>query len=134
MRACLCETDTLARLGGDEFVVVLEDLPDPENAASVAQKLIDRLDAPFVLSGEQEVYIGASLGISIFPRRCRRRGSAHSVRGCCALPGKGSGQRHLPLLYRVADHIRQRAARPRNPAAPRWSRMNSSCIISLWWR
>lgn len=67
MRACLCETDTLARLGGDEFVVVLEDLPDPENAASVAQKLIDRLDAPFVLSGEQEVYIGASLGISIFP-------------------------------------------------------------------
>ncbi len=67
MRACLCETDTLARLGGDEFVVVLEDLPDPANAASVAQKLIDRLDAPFVLSGEQEVYIGASLGISIFP-------------------------------------------------------------------
>lgn len=67
MRACLCETDTLARLGGDEFIAVLEDLPDPENAASVAQKLIDRLDAPFALSGEQEVYIGGSLGISIFP-------------------------------------------------------------------
>ncbi|WP_133718844.1 EAL domain-containing protein [Methylocaldum gracile] len=67
MRECLRETDTVARLGGDEFVVVLEELSDPENAASVAHHLIDRLSAPFVLSGGQEVYIGASLGIGIFP-------------------------------------------------------------------
>jgi diguanylate cyclase (GGDEF)-like protein/PAS domain S-box-containing protein len=67
MRECLSETDTVARLGGDEFIVVLEDLSDPENAASVAHHLIDRLNAPFVLSGGQEVYIGTSLGISIFP-------------------------------------------------------------------
>lgn len=67
MRGCLRETDTVARLGGDEFVVVLENLAEPENAAGVARALIDRLNAPFVLSSGQEVYIGGSLGISIFP-------------------------------------------------------------------
>ena len=67
MRGCLRETDTVARLGGDEFVVVLEGLSDPETAASVARKLISQLTAPFVLSSGQEIYIGGSLGISVFP-------------------------------------------------------------------
>ncbi len=61
------DVDTLARLGGDEFVVVLEDLPRPESAADVAQDIIQLLDAPIVLSGGQEVFLGASIGISLFP-------------------------------------------------------------------
>lgn len=60
--------DTLARLGGDEFLHVLERLEDPSEAGLVAESLIALLDMPFTLSGGQEVYVGTSVGISIFPR------------------------------------------------------------------
>ena len=59
--------DILARLGGDEFLLVMEDMESPEDIAGVARSLLELLAQPFVLSGEQEVFIGASIGISVFP-------------------------------------------------------------------
>ncbi len=61
------DEDTLGRFGGDEFIMVLEPIGDPEDAAGVAQDLLAALAMPFVLSGGNEVYIGASIGISIYP-------------------------------------------------------------------
>jgi diguanylate cyclase (GGDEF)-like protein/PAS domain S-box-containing protein len=59
--------DTLARLGGDEFVVLLERLHEPRDAAMVARTMLDALAEPFTLSRGHEVYIGASIGISLYP-------------------------------------------------------------------
>jgi diguanylate cyclase (GGDEF)-like protein/PAS domain S-box-containing protein len=61
------DEDMLARLGGDEFLLVLEYLEHAEDAAGMAQSMLELLAQPFVLSSEQEIYIGASIGISIFP-------------------------------------------------------------------
>ncbi|MGA7181091.1 MAG: EAL domain-containing protein [Thiobacillaceae bacterium] len=63
----LREVDTLARVGGDEFVVLLESLVDPNDAANLAQALIKLIKEPIYLNGGREVYVGASVGISIFP-------------------------------------------------------------------
>lgn len=63
----LNEEDTLGRLGGDEFLIVLEPLDGPQEAAEVARDLLGVLAKPFELSNGQEVYIGASIGISVFP-------------------------------------------------------------------
>ncbi len=59
--------DMLARLGGDEFLLVLEQIGSPEDTAVVARSLLEQLSQPFVLPSGQEIYIGASIGISIFP-------------------------------------------------------------------
>ena len=59
--------DTLARLGGDEFVLLLENLHDSREAAIVAQNVLGLMLKPFRLSGGQDVFIGASIGISLFP-------------------------------------------------------------------
>lgn len=59
--------DTLARFGGDEFLVALECLNEAAEAARVAESLLRLLDAPFVLSGGQELFVGVSVGISHFP-------------------------------------------------------------------
>lgn len=68
IRASLRATDTLGRLGGDEFVIVLGELSCPEDAGQVAKKLIDELsDQSFMLAGGQEVMLGASIGVAIFP-------------------------------------------------------------------
>ena len=67
MRSRLRESDTLARLGGDEFLVVLEDVQRPEDAADVAQALIRLQDSPITLPSGHEVYVGVSIGISLYP-------------------------------------------------------------------
>lgn len=58
--------DLIARLGGDEFTVVLEDVEDSRGIAVVAQRILDTLQKPVLLAG-QEVVVGASIGITVFP-------------------------------------------------------------------
>jgi diguanylate cyclase (GGDEF)-like protein/PAS domain S-box-containing protein len=67
MRHRLRESDTLARLGGDEFVAVLEGISDPDDAATVANNLIEQASLPFDLSDDHRTEIGCSIGISLFP-------------------------------------------------------------------
>jgi diguanylate cyclase (GGDEF)-like protein/PAS domain S-box-containing protein len=59
-------SDVLARMGGDEFTFILNNIGPPENAALVANKIIQALSNPFDLGGES-CHIGASVGISICP-------------------------------------------------------------------
>jgi diguanylate cyclase (GGDEF)-like protein len=60
--------DTLARLGGDEFLLIIEHLERPGDAASVAHALLDTLKQPFRLSSGLELYVGASVGVSLYPQ------------------------------------------------------------------
>lgn len=53
---------TVARLGGDEFVVILDDVPDEETAASIAERLLPVLEQPYELPGHV-VRTSASVGI-----------------------------------------------------------------------
>lgn len=66
LRERLRASDTVARIGGDEFVIVLERIK-PSSAGSVAQELIESLDKPFAVAGHEDVRIGATIGISVFP-------------------------------------------------------------------
>jgi diguanylate cyclase (GGDEF)-like protein len=58
-------SDMLARLGGDEFAVLLADC-DARGAMLVARKILDTLDRPILLEG-QEVIATGSIGIAIYP-------------------------------------------------------------------
>jgi len=53
---------TLARPGGDEFVVLAAELRDPSDAIRMAERIQERINAPFALNG-REVVISASIGI-----------------------------------------------------------------------
>jgi diguanylate cyclase (GGDEF)-like protein len=66
LATCVREDDTVARLGGDEFTVLLPEIRYIQDAAAVAQKILDALAQPFFLDGH-EVFIGASIGISLYP-------------------------------------------------------------------
>ncbi len=59
-------SDTAACLGGDEFAVVQTAICDREAVDLLAQRIIGACSEPFQLNGD-EVFMGASLGIAVFP-------------------------------------------------------------------
>ncbi len=57
--------DSISRLGGDEFTVVVS-VPDVQDLAKVARRILAGLVQPFDLDGH-EVVISGSIGITAFP-------------------------------------------------------------------
>ena len=66
MSVCLRSSDTLARIGGDEFALLLCDLPDNSSYVPTLERLLQALDAPFLLA-DQPLCISASIGVTIYP-------------------------------------------------------------------
>jgi len=62
LKSALRASDTVARIGGDEFVVLLTTLKRADDAAVVADKLIDALSQP-ILVGGHDLQVGASIGV-----------------------------------------------------------------------
>jgi diguanylate cyclase (GGDEF)-like protein len=60
------KTDTVARLGGDEFAVVQASIEQPQDALSLATRLIEALAEPYEIGGHQ-VMVGTSVGIALVP-------------------------------------------------------------------
>jgi diguanylate cyclase (GGDEF)-like protein len=65
LKACLRPFDILARMGGDEFTALL-DLEFPEQAAKIAEKLIERVSICQQIDG-LDIALGASIGIATYP-------------------------------------------------------------------
>jgi len=62
----LRESDTFARLGGDEFAVLQQLTRIPEDAETLAAKLIETLQEPFPFDGKG-LHVGLSVGIAVYP-------------------------------------------------------------------
>jgi len=62
----LREQDTVARIGGDEFILILEDIENVEDVASIVGKIHADFKQPVEIDGN-ELHVGASIGVSIYP-------------------------------------------------------------------
>lgn len=63
------QSDTVGRIGDEQLAVILPRTANPQNAATVARKIINALLAASRPGSqkEEEVRLGASIGIAIFP-------------------------------------------------------------------
>ncbi len=66
LEACVRHSDLVARLGGDEFVVVLPEIEQPADAATVGDKIVTSVSAPYHIDG-QELRTSPSIGICLYP-------------------------------------------------------------------
>ena len=60
------EVDTVSRIGGDEFIIVLPELRQPEDAATIARKLLSLIAGEYIVAGERFM-VTSSLGVSVYP-------------------------------------------------------------------
>lgn len=63
---CMRQGDSVSRQGGDEFVVLLPEVGQAEDAAVVAQKILNAIAQPFHVEGH-ELRVSCSIGISFYP-------------------------------------------------------------------
>lgn len=66
LQGCIRQVDSISRFAKDTFVILLSQLSKPGTAAVVAQRMLQALDEPFQIKG-QELCITACIGISIYP-------------------------------------------------------------------
>ncbi|MER2555726.1 MAG: EAL domain-containing protein [Thauera sp.] len=66
LRSSLREDDTVARMGGDEFLVILNNLSGPDEAATMARRLVAALRRPVSIEG-RELIVTTSVGVSVYP-------------------------------------------------------------------
>ncbi|MDP2432943.1 MAG: PAS domain S-box protein [Pseudomonadota bacterium] len=66
LQATVRVSDTVSRQGGDEFLVLLDEIESADDAARVAQKMLDLLAQPCWVAGH-ELTITPSIGISLYP-------------------------------------------------------------------
>lgn len=66
LRSVIRHSDTVSRLGGDEFVLLLSEVNQDEVTALKVEKIRQAVAAPYSIAGN-DLEIGASIGISVFP-------------------------------------------------------------------
>lgn len=64
LRKVVRPSDVLARLGGDEFTILCEDMAGPEQASSIATRLLEAFVRPFRIA-PGDVSVTASIGVAV---------------------------------------------------------------------
>jgi diguanylate cyclase (GGDEF)-like protein len=66
LKQCMNESDTVARFDGYEFALLLTQVTETKDLVEISRSITEVLKPPFGLV-DQEVYVTASIGISLFP-------------------------------------------------------------------
>ena len=71
LKECVRESDTVARQGGDEFIVVMENVQSTAEVKLATDRMQSMLAKPMLIEG-QEIYVTASIGVSLFPQDAKQ--------------------------------------------------------------
>jgi diguanylate cyclase (GGDEF)-like protein len=64
--SALRKSDTVGRFGGDEFIAIIPGVDSRELVSHMIRKILRRLETP-ILFGREELFISASVGVSLYP-------------------------------------------------------------------
>ncbi len=66
VKSCVRMSDTVSRIGADRFAVLLENLSAPDDAAAIAQKILQTVVLPLTL-GSDEILVDTRIGVAVYP-------------------------------------------------------------------
>ena len=100
----------LARLGGDEFTILIPDLERVEHALNVATRVKEAMRRSFLIEGN-EIYVTASIGISLFPEDGDDCGSLLKFADTAMYHAKNCGKNNAKLYsssltMQIMSHVK----------------------------
>jgi len=108
--ARLDNATNLARLGGDEFTILIPDLERVEHALNVAHRVKEAMRRPFLIEGN-EIFVTASIGISLFPEDGDDCGSLLKFADTAMYHAKNCGKNNAKLYsssltMQIMSHVK----------------------------
>ena len=100
-------SDVVARQSGDEFVVVLSEVNRPQDAALVAQKVIDSLARPIMVM-DQPVQAGCSIGLALLGENANDLAALMRAADTAMYAAKQSGRNAFRFYSDALDQRQQR--------------------------
>lgn len=67
LASCVSKHDTIARFGGDKFLIQITEISQLEDIQNLAERILGNFKKPVLIRG-QEFFIGASMGIAVYPQ------------------------------------------------------------------
>jgi diguanylate cyclase (GGDEF)-like protein len=112
LRQCMRDGDTAGRFGGDEFAVLAEQIGAVDEAAIIADRIIDALRQPFDIDG-RAYHITASVGVALHQRGTTADAVIRSADKAMYV-AKAAGKGHFVLASKTdtANDIRESALEP----------------------
>ena len=107
MRGMVREEDLVARMGGDEFAIVQTAVGQPAAAATLAQRLIERMSDPFLFDG-MRLTLGMSIGIAVYPMSGANAADLRRNADIALYRAKESG-RNTYRFFDAAMEVREKA-------------------------
>ena len=101
----LRSSDTVARLGGDEFTVIMEGLPRPEVASTVAAKIVQAMRAPFVID-QQTIDVTTSIGLAFYQGGATSVDALVKQADVMLYQAKGAGRNNVQVELRLVEGSR----------------------------
>jgi diguanylate cyclase (GGDEF)-like protein/PAS domain S-box-containing protein len=98
----LRSSDTVARLGGDEFTVIMEGLPRPEVASTVAAKIVQAMATPFVIE-QQAMEVTTSIGLAFYQGEAITADALIKQADVMLYQAKGAGRNNVQVAVRVVE-------------------------------
>jgi predicted signal transduction protein with EAL and GGDEF domain len=100
----------LARLGGDEFTILIPDLERVEYALNVAHRVKEAMRRSFLIEGN-EIFVTASIGISLFPEDGDDSGSLLKFADTAMYHAKSCGKNNAKLYsssltMQIMSHVK----------------------------
>lgn len=115
LRQCIRADDLVARIGGDEFVMVISRLRDQDDIRQLCTRLLESLAKPFGY-GQQQVFIGASIGVAIAPQDSSQASELLRCADVALYQAKNSGRGNWCLYDReMGEHLHQRSSPEAEP-------------------
>jgi diguanylate cyclase (GGDEF)-like protein len=112
LNSTIRQTDTAARLGGDEFLMLITEIHDRSEARLVAEKIVEAVSRPINLENGQQVSVGASIGIALYPDDADDAEKLLKKADDAMFFIKASGKNNFAFTSHIAHDVPEQEPRP----------------------